>query len=125
AVEREAVAVGQLETLREHHLEDVARVDVVERLADRGLEGALAATERPGLRLSPDWPLGAGHADGEGLRRRPAQRVRPPYLHLDVPEDREHAASERLGPRGGILAGRDRPGAPLPVIEGNELRHVE
>ena len=45
-VEGKAVAIGQLESLREDHLEDVAGADVLQRAPDRGLELLLPAGHR-------------------------------------------------------------------------------
>src|SRR5205807_3011318 len=44
--EREAVAVGQLEALAQHHLVEIAGADVLQRALDVGEELLLAAPQR-------------------------------------------------------------------------------
>ena len=64
AVERKAVAVGQLEALREDHLKYVARADVLERPSDRRLVGALSASDGPRLRQLRAAPPRVARASG-------------------------------------------------------------
>ena len=67
-VEREPVAIRQLESLREHRLEDVARADVLQRAAHGRLERGLAAADRPRLRQPPQRrPTGTTVADAVSL----------------------------------------------------------
>src|SRR5205085_7376164 len=74
AVEREAVAVRQLEPLRQHHLEHVAGVDVPQRAPDCGLELLLAAGDRLGLGQAAAL-LASEEPRAQRLRGGRAQRI--------------------------------------------------
>src|SRR4051812_2214329 len=126
-VEGEPVAIGQLESLREHHLEDVACVDVVEGLADGGFESALSAAERSRLGQPAHGPLPSEQPGGERLGGGSTERVGPPDAAPSaVAEYGEHAAGEGFRATCGIVgAGCHRPGTSLPVVEGDELGHVQ
>src|SRR4051812_8495318 len=126
-VEGEPVAIGQLESLREHHLEDVARIDVLEGLADGRFESALSAAERSRLGQPAHGPLPSEQPGGERLRGGSTERVGPADAAPSaVPEYGEHAAGEGFRATCGIVgAARHRPGTPLPVVEGDELGHVQ
>ena len=126
AVQREAIAVRQLEALGKHHLEDVAGMDVLEGAPDGGLELLLSAGDRHRLGEAAFEEAGAVAAiaeepGSEGLRRGCAQRVREPAQG----ESLQHAPRQRLGALARVFSGGQRPGPALPVVECDQLPHQQ
>src|SRR5229473_3252112 len=76
-VEGKSVAVRQLEALGEHHLEDVAGADVLERAPHRRLELPLASGDRNRLG-QPTAALASEEPRAQRERRRRAQRIERP-----------------------------------------------
>ena len=125
-VEREPVAVGQLEALREHHLEDVAGVDVLERPPDRGLVLLLPSGDGHRLRQAAleearSVAAVAEQARAERLGCRRSQRLR----EVTERESLQHALRQRFGPLLRVGPARQRPRPALPVIEGDQLAHEQ
>jgi len=126
AVERKTVAVGQLESLAQDHLEDIAGADVFERAPHRGLELLFAAAHRnrlgqAALQQARAVALIAEEPRAQRLRGRRPQRAGKEPLR----EALQDARGQRLRALGSALPVRDRPGPPLPVIEGDVLAHAQ
>ena len=126
SVEREPVAIGQLESLREDDLEDVAGADVLQPTADRGLELLLTAGHRHRLRQSaPKEPRAvapvAEEPGAERLCRRRAQGIRK----APARETFEYPPRQRLRPVLGVGPDGHGPGAALAVIEGDHLANEQ
>src|SRR5207302_2835212 len=122
AIQREPIAVRQLETLREHHLEDVAGVDVLEGPPDGGLELLFSAGDRHWLGQPAFEEAGAVAAVAEEpcaerLRSRRAQGMR----EAPQRESLQDSSRQRLGALLRVLPDGQRPGAALPVVERDQL----